>query len=238
MPVDVPANGTLTLDPDGSFTYSPNANFNGPDSFTYHATMMAREKTTRPRSRSPSMRSTMYHRSPRRPMKRCAPTGAFTPRRGHHDLGRLANESSQKLTVDIPGKGYQHAPFSTVPQIAPDGTLGFTPEANDNGCDSFTAVLPRRRPPTGGVTISVARDLRAHPHAGQRCRGGDRRQGEDRQRMAPPPARSSLSVRDPDRDAFSVSSYTQPSHGRRSQNADGTLKYTPAKTTTAAIPSP
>ncbi|MDH3793206.1 MAG: cadherin-like domain-containing protein, partial [Rhodospirillales bacterium] len=32
-----PANGTLALNGDGSFTYTPNANFNGPDSFTYHA---------------------------------------------------------------------------------------------------------------------------------------------------------------------------------------------------------
>jgi VCBS repeat-containing protein len=32
-----PTNGTLTLNADGSFDYTPNANYNGPDSFTYHA---------------------------------------------------------------------------------------------------------------------------------------------------------------------------------------------------------
>jgi VCBS repeat-containing protein len=32
-----PANGTLTLNADGSFTYTPNANFNGTDTFTYQA---------------------------------------------------------------------------------------------------------------------------------------------------------------------------------------------------------
>ncbi|NEU06702.1 hypothetical protein GZH53_00095, partial [Flavihumibacter sp. R14] len=30
-----PANGTVVLNADGSFTYTPNANFNGTDSFTY-----------------------------------------------------------------------------------------------------------------------------------------------------------------------------------------------------------
>ena len=35
--VTAPANGTLTLNADGSFTYTPNANFNGTDSFTYKA---------------------------------------------------------------------------------------------------------------------------------------------------------------------------------------------------------
>ena len=34
-PVSGPADGTVTLDADGSFTYMPNANFNGSDSFTY-----------------------------------------------------------------------------------------------------------------------------------------------------------------------------------------------------------
>jgi VCBS repeat-containing protein len=33
-----PANGSVTLNADGSFTYTPNANFNGNDSFTYTAT--------------------------------------------------------------------------------------------------------------------------------------------------------------------------------------------------------
>ncbi|HPI08099.1 MAG TPA: Ig-like domain-containing protein [Saprospiraceae bacterium] len=33
--VTPPANGMLVLNPDGTFTYTPNPNFNGPDSFTY-----------------------------------------------------------------------------------------------------------------------------------------------------------------------------------------------------------
>jgi adhesin/invasin len=33
-----PSNGALTLNPDGSFTYTPNSGFSGQDSFTYHAT--------------------------------------------------------------------------------------------------------------------------------------------------------------------------------------------------------
>ncbi len=33
--VSGPANGSLTLNADGTFTYTPNSNYNGPDSFTY-----------------------------------------------------------------------------------------------------------------------------------------------------------------------------------------------------------
>jgi VCBS repeat-containing protein len=35
--VDGPAHGSLTLDPSGSFSYTPDANYHGPDSFTYTA---------------------------------------------------------------------------------------------------------------------------------------------------------------------------------------------------------
>ena len=35
--VSGPANGTVNLSPDGSFTYTPNAGFIGTDSFTYKA---------------------------------------------------------------------------------------------------------------------------------------------------------------------------------------------------------
>ena len=35
--VESPADGTLTLNEDGSFTYIPDADLNGPDSFTYKA---------------------------------------------------------------------------------------------------------------------------------------------------------------------------------------------------------
>src|SRR6185369_16455161 len=35
--VSGPAHGALTLNADGSFTYTPSADYNGPDSFTYRA---------------------------------------------------------------------------------------------------------------------------------------------------------------------------------------------------------
>jgi len=36
-----PRIGTVTLNADGSFTYTPNANFNGSDAFTYAATTVS-----------------------------------------------------------------------------------------------------------------------------------------------------------------------------------------------------
>ena len=46
--VNGPADGTLQLNPDGSFTYTPNQGFSGPDSFTYEASN-GRSSVSRPR---------------------------------------------------------------------------------------------------------------------------------------------------------------------------------------------
>ena len=49
-----PAHGTLTLNADGSFTYTPAANYNGTDSFTYKANDGTADSQRRHGRRSPS----------------------------------------------------------------------------------------------------------------------------------------------------------------------------------------
>ena len=45
--VSGPSHGTLTLNADGGFTYTPDVNYNGPDSFTYKANDGAATRTSR-----------------------------------------------------------------------------------------------------------------------------------------------------------------------------------------------
>lgn len=43
-----PTNGTVTINADGAFDYTPNANFNGSDSFTYSTTLIDGAAIRRP----------------------------------------------------------------------------------------------------------------------------------------------------------------------------------------------
>ena len=64
--VSGPANGTLTLNADGSFTYTPDANFNGTDSFTYKANDGTADSERRHGDDHRQPRSTMRRRGRRR----------------------------------------------------------------------------------------------------------------------------------------------------------------------------
>jgi len=46
--VSAPAHGALTLNANGGFSYTPAANYNGPDSFTYRANDGSLTRTSRP----------------------------------------------------------------------------------------------------------------------------------------------------------------------------------------------
>jgi hypothetical protein len=71
-PAGLPADaGTLTLNADGSFSYTPAADYNGPDSFTYKASGGGLDSNTATVS-SPSPRSTTRRRS-RSPAAAAAP---------------------------------------------------------------------------------------------------------------------------------------------------------------------
>ena len=222
-------NGTLTLDPDGSLTYSPNANFNGQDSFTYIANDGAAESdpatvtiSVKAVNDAPSFTSGGDVNASRR-------TRAFYSKAWATAISAgPANESTQKLTFDITGNT-NTALFSSGPQIAPDGTLGFTPAANANGSASVTAVLnDDGGTTTGGVNTSapVTFEITLTPVNDAPVATDDSATTDE---DSPATIQILANDRDSDGDALSVSSFTQPSHGTVIQNADDTLKYTPDK---------
>jgi Bacterial Ig domain len=119
------ANGVVVVNPDGTFTYTPNANFNGADSFTFLAhdgqldsNIATEHVTINPVDDAP-----------------VAQDGSASGNEDTPINGTLVatDVDSTALTYSL---GAQAA--NGVVVVTPDGTFTYTPNANFNGADSFT----------------------------------------------------------------------------------------------------
>ncbi|MBW3563578.1 MAG: tandem-95 repeat protein [Acidobacteria bacterium] len=128
--VTTTSNGTLTLNSDGSFTYTPNADFNGSDSFTYQAFDGAASSNTA------TVTLTV--------------NAANDPPVAANDAYSTSEDTV--LTVPAPGVLSNDTDADGDPLTAvlvtttsngtltlnSDGSFTYTPNANFNGSDSFT----------------------------------------------------------------------------------------------------
>jgi VCBS repeat-containing protein len=126
-----PAHGSLTLNPDGSFTYTPNANFNGADSFTYQANDGLANSapatvniTVNPVNDAPVANNDSFNTNEDAPLV-IAAAGVLT-----NDTDIDADPLTVVALVTGPANG-------TV-VVNPDGSFTYTPNANFNGVDSFS----------------------------------------------------------------------------------------------------
>jgi len=138
-----PAHGSVTLNANGSFTYTPAANYNGPDSFTYKANdgtvdsnVATVNITVRAVNDAPSATNESYSTDEDTPLTVAAP-------------GVLANDT------DIDGDALSAAlvagPARGSVTLNANGSFTYTPAANFNGPDSFTYKAN-----DGGANSSVA----------------------------------------------------------------------------------
>ena len=124
---------SFTLNPDGSFTYTPSANFNGTDTFTYKTNDGAADSNVAtvsigviPVNDAPVATNDFYNTDEDVALEVSAP-------------GVLANDND----IDTPQANLT-AILVTEPSHAasftfnPDGSFSYTPAANFNGTDSFT----------------------------------------------------------------------------------------------------
>ncbi|MDH3717439.1 MAG: cadherin-like domain-containing protein, partial [Planctomycetota bacterium] len=134
-PVSGPANGTLTLNSDGTFDYTPNVNFFGTDSFVYQTSdgkggvdTATVTLTFNPVNDDPT-----------------ANNNAYTTNEDSAVSGNvLTDDTGSGLDVDLDGDPLT---VDTTPVAGPangtltlnsDGTFTYTPTADFNGADAFT----------------------------------------------------------------------------------------------------
>ena len=153
-PVIGPSNGTLVLNGDGSFTYTPNANFSGSDSFVYEVSDgnggMAQATvniTVNPINDDPVAANDAFATDEDAP---------YTATLGVNDL--LLNDTDldgDTLTVNTtPVSG----PSNGTLVLNGDGTFTYTPNANFNGSDSFVYEVSDGNGGTAQATVNIIVD--------------------------------------------------------------------------------
>jgi VCBS repeat-containing protein len=143
-----PTNGALTLNADGSFTYTPTANFRGSDSFTYKANDGTAD------SNVATVSITVV--SSNDPPTARNDTAAIPEDSGANVIDVLANDSfapdlNETLTITTVSQGSNGAVA-----ITGNGTsLTYAPNANFFGNDTFTYTISDGNGGTATATVSV-----------------------------------------------------------------------------------
>ena len=134
------SNGTLVLNANGSFTYTPNANYFGSDSFTYRANDGFANSNTATVSLTinPVNDAPSFTKGADQTVAEDAGAQTVSPWATSVSAGP-ANESGQALTFSASNNN--NALFSAQPAIAANGTLSYTPAANAHGSATVTVSL-------------------------------------------------------------------------------------------------
>src|SRR5207249_3100403 len=133
---DGPTHGTLSLNADGSFTYIPALNYNGPDSFTYKAN----DGQVDSPNNGTAYITTPATNQPPIPSGGCVTDDSYTtPEDTTLTVtapGVLANPTSILVpyTTLFRSDGPTHGTLS----LNADGSFTYIPALNYNGPDSFT----------------------------------------------------------------------------------------------------
>ncbi|MFF7709138.1 Ig-like domain-containing protein [Pseudomonas sp. NPDC007930] len=211
-----PAHGTLVVNPNGSFSYTPNANYNGTDSFTYQvrdsdggiatatATLVIAAVNDAPTATGTLGTQTAADGS----NVHVNLAGYFTDVDG--DTLTYSTSSSLPLGLTLnPNTGVIGGVLdghASVGGPGLDGQYSITVTADDGHGGSvsqtFTFVATNPAPTTSGQTLSGTEDT---------------------------PLQGTLTATDPDGDALSFSVPTGPAHGTLTLDAaTGVFTYTPA----------
>jgi VCBS repeat-containing protein len=213
-----PANGAVTLDADGSFSYAPNAGFNGTDSFTYTASDGNGGTATAtvtidvvPVNDPPSAADDGYNVTEDQALV----LPAF--------LGVLANDNDadgDPLTAAV----VTGASNGTV-TLNPDGSFVYTPDTNFSGTDSFVYQVSDGNGGTDSATVVLnVSALNTTPVAADDAFATD----EDSPLTVPAGGGVLANDSDGDGDGVFVTGVTSgPANGSVAMNADGSFTYTP-----------
>jgi VCBS repeat-containing protein len=210
-----PAHGTVTLRPDGSYTYAPAADYNGPDSFTYTAT----DEASTSNSATVDISVNPVDDAP-------AAAG---------DSASVAEDET--LTVAAPGvlrndTDKEGDPLTAALVTGPahgtitlnaDGSYTYIPAADYNGADSFTYTANAGAAASNTATVDITVNPVGDPPVGT----------DDVTSLDEDAGATAVDVLANDTDVdggrIAIVSVTQPANGTVAITGGGTgVSYTPA----------
>jgi len=217
-----PSHGTVSIVGDGRFTYLPEQNWNGVDTFQYivsdgndgQATGTVTITVTPADGASALLPNTIANVKPTA-VDDSYSTSDNTPLQVSQVNGILSNDSDpdgDSLTIT----SFTRPLHGTV-TLEQNGAFIYTPNENWNGQDTFEYIVSDSKggADTGTVTISVTPFVAAVDDEYTTFQGTVL--------SIPGPG-----VLDNDRNFDSISEFTQPQHGQVDMNPDGSFIYTPA----------
>jgi VCBS repeat-containing protein len=201
-----PAHGTVTVNAStGAYTYTPAANYHGPDSFTFKVN----DGTVDSGTATVSITVTPVNDAP------VASDGsATTPK------NLPLSDAVTAIDVDGDDLTYAHVPGSGPSDgglaFLSDGTFTYTPDPGFHGTDSFDFTANDGTVDSGSATFTIT--VNSAPAASD----GSDSTAEDT------PLTGNLTATDLDLDSLTYSKVTDPAHGSVTVNANGSFSYTPA----------
>jgi VCBS repeat-containing protein len=208
-----PAHGTVVVNAGGTFTYTPAANYNGPDSFTFKAN----DGTVDSNVATFALTVSSVNDAPE-----AADDSATTDEDAAVTIPVLANDT------DVDGDALRPVivtgPSHGTLTVNTDGTVRYTPNANYNGTDSFTYKANDGSADSNVATVTLAvRSVNDAPAA-----ANDSYSTGAGVPLTVPAAGVLANDTDADGDALSAVLVGGPANGTLTLNPNGSFTYTPA----------